>query len=98
MHTEVKSTLETRQPVTKELLIEQRGQLPGSTAENGRQRQKVAYIMSRFPKITETFVLYEMLALEEQQIQVEVYPLQREHTKVMHPEAIPFVERAHFQP
>jgi glycosyltransferase involved in cell wall biosynthesis len=59
---------------------------------------KVAYIMSRFPKITETFVLYEMQAVERAGIQVEVYPLQRERTKVMHPEAKPYVERAHFQP
>jgi glycosyltransferase involved in cell wall biosynthesis len=59
---------------------------------------KVAYIMSRFPKITETFVLYEMLALEAQGVRVEVYPLQRERTEVMHHEARPFVARAHFTP
>jgi glycosyltransferase involved in cell wall biosynthesis len=61
-------------------------------------RPKVAYIMSRFPKLTETFILYEMLALEEQGVQVELYPLLRERTTVMHPEALPLVERAHFQP
>jgi glycosyltransferase involved in cell wall biosynthesis len=54
--------------------------------------------MSRFPKITETFILYEMLATEQQGVQVEVYPLLRERTTIMHPEARPFVERAHFQP
>lgn len=67
---------------------------------NGRapQKLKVAYIMSRFPKITETFVLFEMLAVEQQGVQVELYPLLREKTDVMHPEARNFVERAHFQP
>ncbi len=64
----------------------------------GAQGPKVAYIMSRFPKITETFILYEMVALAQQEVQVEVYPLLREPTKVVHPEAIPFVKRAHFQP
>jgi len=59
---------------------------------------KVAYIMSRFPKLTETFVLYEMRAVEELGAQVEVYPLLRERTTVMHPEAAAFMERAHFQP
>ncbi len=59
---------------------------------------KIAYIMSRFPKLTETFVLYEMLALEQQGVRVELYPLLREHTTVMHPEAAAMVERAHFQP
>lgn len=63
-----------------------------------RPRGKVAYMMSRFPKITETFILYEMLAVEQQGVAVEVFPLRREHTSVVHPEAVAFVERAHFQP
>jgi colanic acid/amylovoran biosynthesis glycosyltransferase len=62
------------------------------------KKLKVAYIMSRFPKITETFILYEMLALEQQEVQVELYPLLRERTDIMHPEAKPFVERAHYHP
>ena len=58
---------------------------------------KVAYMMSRFPKLTETFILYEMLAMQQQGIQVEVYPLIREREEVMHPEAEQFVNVAHFQ-
>lgn len=82
----------------------------------------MAYVVSRFPKLTETFVLFEMLALESQGIEVEIYPLLRaretkirvegatlpakilalvgpaKHDVVMHPEARPFVERAHFLP
>jgi glycosyltransferase involved in cell wall biosynthesis len=63
-----------------------------------KQSTKIAYIMSRFPSITETFVLYEMLAIEAQGLQVDVYPLQRERAEVMHPEAKAFVARAHYQP
>ena len=59
---------------------------------------RVAYMMSRFPKITETFILYEMLAAEEAGARVEVFPLRREKTKKMHPEAVDFVHRAHFVP
>ena len=59
---------------------------------------KVAYIMSRFPKLTETFVLYEMLAVEKLGVHVEVYPLLREREPKIHPEAKPLVERAHFHP
>jgi glycosyltransferase involved in cell wall biosynthesis len=59
---------------------------------------KVAYIMSRFPKLTETFILYEMLAMRQKGLQVEVYPLLREHEAVMHPESAQFVNIAHFQP
>ena len=65
---------------------------------NKSHRLKVAYIMSRFPKLTETFILYEMLAMQEQDIEVEVYPLLRERTEVMHPEAMQFVQAAHYQP
>lgn len=61
-------------------------------------KMKVAYIVSRFPKLTETFVLYEMVAMEQCGIQVELYPLMRERTNVFHPEAKPFMARAHFQP
>lgn len=59
---------------------------------------KVAYMMSRFPKLTETFVLYEILAVQGHGVQVELYPLQRERTNEMHPEAAPLVEAAHFLP
>lgn len=59
---------------------------------------KIAYMMSRFPKITETFVLYEMVAVMKRGVSVEIYPLMREHTTVMHPEAVPLVETANFTP
>jgi glycosyltransferase involved in cell wall biosynthesis len=57
---------------------------------------KVAYIMSRFPKIQETFILYEILAVEKQGLRVEVYPLLREYQPFVHPEAEKMSQRAHF--
>lgn len=42
--------------------------------------------MSRFPKVTETFVLYEMLALREQGFEIEVFPLIPERASVRHPD------------
>lgn len=62
------------------------------------ERLKVAYIMSRFPKLTETFILYEMIAMQREGVQVETYPLLREKAEVVHPDAVPFVQAAHFQP
>jgi colanic acid/amylovoran biosynthesis glycosyltransferase len=59
---------------------------------------RVAYIMSRFPKLTETFVLYEILALEAQGVPVEVFPLLREKSRVVHPETAAVVARARFHP
>jgi len=83
-------------PVMEQSLKEHVDTLP--ERQNNAHQFKVAYIVSRFPKITETFVLYEMLAVEQRGVQVELYPLLRERTTVMHPEAKPFVKRAHFQP
>ena len=84
------------------MLINQESQtIPSGVGErwlNKSQGLKVAYIMSRFPKLTETFILYEMLVMRQQGIQVEVYPLLRERGEIMHPEAVQFVEVAHFQP
>ena len=72
---------------------------PNLTSQpTSERKQKIAYIMSRFPKLTETFVLFEMLALEESGISVELYPLLREKSAVIHPEAENFVKRAHYQP
>lgn len=59
---------------------------------------KVAYIVSRFPKLTETFILNELFAVEQQGVQVELYPLQRERTTKMHAGAEQWVKRAHFTP
>jgi colanic acid/amylovoran biosynthesis glycosyltransferase len=71
------------------------GRGPQAVAE---RTVKVAYIMSRFPKLTETFVLYEILAIENLGIDVQIYPLLRERPNVMHPEAASLVARSHYQP
>jgi colanic acid/amylovoran biosynthesis glycosyltransferase len=59
---------------------------------------KVAYIMSRFPKLSETFVLYEILAMESLGADVAVYPLLRERQQRRHPEADEWIRRARFLP
>jgi colanic acid/amylovoran biosynthesis glycosyltransferase len=59
---------------------------------------RVAYVMSRFPKLTETFVLGEILALERRGVPVDLYPLLRELAPVMHPEAARLVARSRYEP
>lgn len=61
-------------------------------------KTKVAYIVSRFPKLTETFVLNEILAVEKQGIEIALYPLLKERADKMHPEAERWVRRAHYTP
>jgi glycosyltransferase involved in cell wall biosynthesis len=72
--------------------------LPRQHGQEGRHRPKVAYIMSRFPKITETFVLYEILALIDLGFDVEVYPLLREKGDAEHPDVARVMPLVHFQP
>jgi glycosyltransferase involved in cell wall biosynthesis len=64
----------------------------------GTPPPRVAYIMSRFPKLTETFILYEILALESQGTGVAVYPLLREKAEVAHPEVEAVMPRVRFHP
>lgn len=62
------------------------------------ERPKVAYVMSRFPKLSETFVLGEILALERRGVAVSLYPLLRHREPVVHPEAEPLAARATYLP
>lgn len=78
--------------------------IPAGTTERNdvgtadRDGPRIAYVMSRFPKITETFVLFEILALKDDGHAVEIYPLLRERQPVMHAEATRLVEEAHYLP
>jgi colanic acid/amylovoran biosynthesis glycosyltransferase len=60
------------------------------------RRLRLAQIVSRFPMVTETFVLYELEAMEKLGVTVELYSLLRERPKVVHPEAEKWVKRAHY--
>jgi colanic acid/amylovoran biosynthesis glycosyltransferase len=55
---------------------------------------KIAYIMSRFPHLPETFILREMIALEQQGWQIALYPLIVQQQVVVHAEAQDWVKRA----
>ena len=58
----------------------------------------LAYIMSRFPKLSETFVLNEMQTAASLGVPVDVYPLLRERVDTVHPEVASWMDRAHFHP
>lgn len=58
----------------------------------------VVYVMSRFPKLTETFVLYEMEALKKLGVQITVMPLRLEKESARHPEAAEWMKTVFFAP
>jgi len=59
---------------------------------------KIAYIMSRFPHLPETFILREMMEVERQGLQVSLYPLIVQKQTVIHPDAEKWLTRAHRLP
>lgn len=59
-------------------------------------KRKVAYIMSRFPKVTETFILYEILALKGMGLEIEIFPLVRQRETVEHPEVRSLMPYVHY--
>lgn len=59
---------------------------------------KIAYILSRFPKVSETFILREINTLEGKGWEIELYPLILEKEAVVHSEAKPWLEKLHYFP
>jgi glycosyltransferase involved in cell wall biosynthesis len=59
---------------------------------------RIAYIVSRFPHLPETFILREMIELEKLGWQVELYPLIIQRQALVHEEAQPWIRRAHVVP
>lgn len=59
---------------------------------------RIAYIVSRFPKLSETFILREMIALEKSGWEVCLYPIILEKTKLVHAEAQPWLQRLSHYP
>lgn len=57
------------------------------------RRPKVAYIMSRFPHLSETFILREMQELSRLGWEVALYPLVVQETDVVHDEAKAWVSQ-----
>jgi colanic acid/amylovoran biosynthesis glycosyltransferase len=60
--------------------------------------RKIAYVVSRFPKISETFILREMIQIERENWDVSLFPLILETPQVIHPEAELWLDRLHYYP
>jgi len=59
---------------------------------------RIAYIVSRFPHLPETFILREMIYLERLGWEVELYPLILQRQELIHEEARSWLKRAHAVP
>jgi len=68
------------------------------SARPGEAVPAIAYVMSRYPLLTETFILREMLELERQGSRILVFPLLREQPKVVHEEVKHLAAEVHYTP
>ena len=59
-------------------------------------QRKIAYLVSRFPKISETFILNEILELKRMGVAVQVFSLLLQNEPVRHKEAEALVRRTHY--
>jgi glycosyltransferase involved in cell wall biosynthesis len=59
---------------------------------------RLAYVVSRFPSTTETFIAREMGAVEDLGVSIELFALVHERDVVVHPEAEPFLRRLRTAP
>ncbi len=60
--------------------------------------ERIAYVLGEFPSVTETFILREMVALEQQGVVIVPLALHKPEHKVVHESAKPLAERTVYPP
>jgi colanic acid/amylovoran biosynthesis glycosyltransferase len=85
------------QPNVATAASEPRSQAP-AWEQASRRRAPVAYIVSRFPKPTETFVVSELLAVEEHGTPVTLFSIWRENPTLIQPDAVRLLDRVRYAP
>lgn len=69
-----------------------------ATTSQSRSGPRVAYVVSRFPRLTETFIVSEVAAALRAGADVHLHPLHRERTSVVQPAAAALADRVHHVP
>src|SRR6266700_1859175 len=59
---------------------------------------RLAYVMSRFPTLTETFILREIVCLIQSGWTLSLYPLILQRQKIVHPDAASLLPSARHLP
>lgn len=73
-------------------------ELNETTPQAQPQQPAIAVLMSRFPSVTETFILREMIEMERQGMPVRVVSMIQETPPVLHDAVKPWIPRALFTP
>ncbi|HXV13604.1 MAG TPA: glycosyltransferase [Candidatus Krumholzibacteria bacterium] len=59
---------------------------------------RIAYVASGFPKLTETFILREVMTMERSGIPVSVFSVRPRPGGKLHADALPYLEKTHYAP
>lgn len=59
-------------------------------------KKKIAYILSRFPTVSETFILYEIIELRKLGMEIDIFPLIHQRGSVIHSEVETLAPRVHY--
>jgi len=59
-------------------------------------KKKIAYIISRFPTVSETFILYEILELTKLGMEIDVFPLIHQSGSIIHSEVQAIAPKVHY--
>jgi len=57
---------------------------------------RISYVAAGFPKLTETFILREVMEIERSGIPVSVYSVRPRPTGRLHADALPYLEKTHY--
>src|ERR671923_2160002 len=60
--------------------------------------ERLGIIVSRFPKLTETFILAEIQELKRLGVEIELFPLLHQQESLVQPEVEELVAGAHYRP
>jgi len=73
--------------------------LLGEESSESATNQMIAFIFITFPKITETFILREILQLQKLGVRIEIFSLLNPSSRnIVHPEAAELVSKTHYSP
>jgi colanic acid/amylovoran biosynthesis glycosyltransferase len=81
-----------------ELVVTAEAGVHGSGEQNPFSGKRLGIIVSRFPKLTETFILSELRELQRLGIGIELFPLLRHREGVVQPDVEELITSAHYRP
>ena len=71
---------------------------PSRDQQNRRRKLRIAYILHRFPCLTETFIMREMYWLREHNVDLQIYSLLPPIDEVVHQQARELLGHANYSP